>query len=158
MGSPEAIRAWAAQRRVNPVRRYVGSPDASQGGSPETRLIRVAFAGRTSTDDQQDPTLSLPRQLRNSQKALPDHAVIVGCHHHQLRQDMDCLFIISGEAVSLRPLHAAFDVGRHVTGVGRCRSRIACHLRLLRAGTREKSAITGAAGERGGANQKGDQG
>ncbi|GAA1895384.1 recombinase family protein [Streptantibioticus ferralitis] len=45
--------------------------------NPEDQLILVAFAGRTSTDDQQDPTLSLPRQLRNSQKVLPDNAVIV---------------------------------------------------------------------------------
>jgi site-specific DNA recombinase len=40
-------------------------------------VIRAAFAGRTSTYDQQDPTLSLPRQLRASQDALPDDAVIV---------------------------------------------------------------------------------
>ncbi|HEX5495425.1 MAG TPA: recombinase family protein, partial [Mycobacteriales bacterium] len=37
----------------------------------------MAWAGRTSTYDQQDPTLSLPRQLRASQYALPDEAVIV---------------------------------------------------------------------------------
>ncbi|WP_189060254.1 recombinase family protein [Longimycelium tulufanense] len=40
-------------------------------------LIRVAWAGRTSTYDQQDPTLSLPRQLRASQMVLPDNALIV---------------------------------------------------------------------------------
>jgi DNA invertase Pin-like site-specific DNA recombinase len=32
----------------------------------------VAFLARVSTDDQQDPTLSLPRQLANCQGALPD--------------------------------------------------------------------------------------
>jgi hypothetical protein len=40
-------------------------------------VIRAAFAGRTSTYDQQHPTLSLPRQLRASQAVLPDDAVIV---------------------------------------------------------------------------------
>jgi site-specific DNA recombinase len=40
-------------------------------------VIRAAFAGRTSTYDQQDPTLSLPRQLRASQDVLPADAVIV---------------------------------------------------------------------------------
>ena len=40
-------------------------------------MIRVAWVGRTSTYDQQDPTLSLPRQLRVCQSALPDRAVIV---------------------------------------------------------------------------------
>ena len=39
-------------------------------------VIRVAFLGRTSTYDQQDPTLSLPRQLGNCQNALPDNAVV----------------------------------------------------------------------------------
>ncbi len=34
------------------------------------RTIRVAFLGRTSTDDQQDPTLSIPRQLTNCERAL----------------------------------------------------------------------------------------
>ncbi|GGM81666.1 recombinase [Lentzea pudingi] len=40
-------------------------------------LIRVAFAARTSTYDQQDPTLSIPRQLNGCHRALPDNAVIV---------------------------------------------------------------------------------
>ncbi|MFD0855017.1 recombinase family protein, partial [Actinomadura adrarensis] len=37
----------------------------------------MAFAGRTSTEDKQDPTLSIPRQLANSQLALPPGATIV---------------------------------------------------------------------------------
>jgi hypothetical protein len=37
----------------------------------------MAWAGRTSTYDQQDPTLSLPRQLRASQLVLPEGALIV---------------------------------------------------------------------------------
>lgn len=36
----------------------------------------VAWVGRTSTCDQQDPTLSLPRQLRVCQRVLPEGAVI----------------------------------------------------------------------------------
>jgi site-specific DNA recombinase len=39
--------------------------------------LRVAWCGRTSTDDMQDPTLSLPRQLENSRTALPSGALIV---------------------------------------------------------------------------------
>lgn len=39
--------------------------------------VAVAWLGRTSTDDAQDPTLSLPRQLRKSQAALPDNCTIV---------------------------------------------------------------------------------
>jgi site-specific DNA recombinase len=34
--------------------------------------VRVAFLARVSTDDQQDPTLSLPRQLANCEAALPE--------------------------------------------------------------------------------------
>jgi site-specific DNA recombinase len=33
--------------------------------------LRLAWAGRTSTYDQQDPSLSLPRQLASSREALP---------------------------------------------------------------------------------------
>jgi len=40
-------------------------------------VIPVAWMGRTSTEDQQDPTLSLPRQLENSRRALPAPFVIV---------------------------------------------------------------------------------
>jgi DNA invertase Pin-like site-specific DNA recombinase len=39
---------------------------------PGGPLVRVAFIARVSTDDQQDPTLSLPRQFANCQVALPD--------------------------------------------------------------------------------------
>ena len=47
---------------------------------PETfkqAAVPVAWMGRTSTDDAQDPTLSLPRQLENSRNALPPGFVIV---------------------------------------------------------------------------------
>ncbi len=47
---------------------------------PETyqqAVVPVAWIGRTSTDDAQDPTLSLPRQLENSRNALPAGFVIV---------------------------------------------------------------------------------
>jgi DNA invertase Pin-like site-specific DNA recombinase len=39
--------------------------------------IPVAWLGRTSTDDNQDPTLSLPRQLASCRSRLPDQFVIV---------------------------------------------------------------------------------
>ncbi|GIH07148.1 hypothetical protein Rhe02_52150 [Rhizocola hellebori] len=39
--------------------------------------VPVAWLGRTSTDDAQDPTLSLPRQLDSCRKALPPGFVIV---------------------------------------------------------------------------------
>jgi hypothetical protein len=40
-------------------------------------VVPVAWMGRTSTDDQQDPTLSLPRQLEACRTALPAQFVIV---------------------------------------------------------------------------------
>jgi site-specific DNA recombinase len=55
--------------------RIVGDPNM-----PETykqAAVPVAWIGRTSTDDAQDPTLSLPRQLENSRSALPAGFVIV---------------------------------------------------------------------------------
>ncbi|GAA3239705.1 recombinase family protein [Actinocorallia longicatena] len=39
--------------------------------------LKVAFLGRTSTEDQQDPTLSLPRQLASCHAALPEHSTFV---------------------------------------------------------------------------------
>ena len=72
MAGPEALREWAGPRRVDRERARAG-----RAACPEPSLIRVAFAGRTSTYDQQDPTLSIPRQLRNCRGALPDTAVIV---------------------------------------------------------------------------------
>ena len=39
--------------------------------------VRVAFLGRTSTEDQQDPRQSILRQLGGSKTALPESWVIV---------------------------------------------------------------------------------
>jgi site-specific DNA recombinase len=42
------------------------------------RVIRVAVLARTSTDDQQDPTLSIPRQFANCERALlPDMQIVL---------------------------------------------------------------------------------
>jgi DNA invertase Pin-like site-specific DNA recombinase len=41
------------------------------------REVRVAFAGRTSTEEQQDPRQSLMRQLERAKSALPESWVIV---------------------------------------------------------------------------------
>ncbi|MFD8494848.1 recombinase family protein [Amycolatopsis sp. NPDC059657] len=69
--SPEAIRDWAGPRRVDRQHPLAGPVILA-----ESAVIRVAFLGRTSTYDQQDPTLSLPRQLKNCLFALPENAVV----------------------------------------------------------------------------------
>src|SRR4029453_12703387 len=51
--------------------------DRNQANEVAPTIIPVAWMGRTSTDDQQDPTLSLPRQLENTRRALPAPFVIV---------------------------------------------------------------------------------
>jgi DNA invertase Pin-like site-specific DNA recombinase len=64
---------------------------ARDASTPSLWGMRFAFLGRTSTDDVQDPTLSLPRQLRNSRSALPAGAVIVA-HFYDIesgRKDLD---------------------------------------------------------------------
>ncbi|WPB88176.1 recombinase family protein [Streptomyces malaysiensis] len=71
MGSPEAIRVWAQKRRIAHSAGAAGASDA------QPQLMRVAWMGRTSNRDLQDPTLSLPRQLRNCQQVLPEGALIV---------------------------------------------------------------------------------
>jgi DNA invertase Pin-like site-specific DNA recombinase len=62
-GPPAQNRPWSAEK----------PPDAKQ--VPVS--VPVAWLGRTSTEDSQDPTLSLPRQLANARKALPPGWVIV---------------------------------------------------------------------------------
>jgi hypothetical protein len=67
-------------------------------------IIPVAWMGQTSTDDQQDPTLSLPRQLENSRTALPAPFVIVAKFYdiESGRNDLD--FRGHGDA------HERFDI------------------------------------------------
>ena len=72
MDSPKAIRDWAGPHRAGRLTTH-GGPGGQQA---VPGVLRAAFAGRTSTYDQQDPTLSLPRQLRASQAVLPADAVI----------------------------------------------------------------------------------
>ncbi|MFI1956069.1 hypothetical protein ACH437_30240 [Streptomyces xinghaiensis] len=51
----------------------------------------MAWLGRTSDEDAQDPTLSLPRQLRNARAALPPGWVIVA-HFYDIesgRKELD---------------------------------------------------------------------
>ena len=45
--------------------------------SADAPLMDVAFLGRVSDEDLQDPTLSIPRQLANCQSVLPPGARIV---------------------------------------------------------------------------------
>lgn len=52
------------------------SPDQAVPNRGAAIPIRVAFLGRTSTVEQQDPTLSIPRQLHSVQRDLPPGATI----------------------------------------------------------------------------------
>ncbi len=90
-GSPVPIEVFAAGSRSVRSRGLTGPG----GGLRLSGPLRVAFAGRTSTEDKQDPTLSLPRQLASSQTALhtalPGQAVIVA-HFYDIesgRKDLD---------------------------------------------------------------------
>jgi site-specific DNA recombinase len=63
---------------VLPWRQSLLPPQAGPAHEPAgPDMVPVAWLGRTSTEDAQDPTISLPRQLRNSRDALPDGFVIV---------------------------------------------------------------------------------
>ena len=78
MDSPQAIRDWARSGRIGHARLH---QQQDTGTASVPAVLRVAWAGRTSTYDQQDPTLSLPRQLRASRDVLPENAVIVACFY-----------------------------------------------------------------------------
>lgn len=68
--------------------------EVSPLGMPTALLrdeVRVAFLGRTSTEDQQDPRQSIIRQLRNCKTAIPDSWVVV-THFYDVesgRMDLD---------------------------------------------------------------------
>lgn len=66
-----------------------GASVVDAGVDPDT--LYVAFAARTSGDELQDPTISLPRQLRNCRAALPANAVIVAFYWdvESGRKDLD---------------------------------------------------------------------
>ncbi|TQM05982.1 DNA invertase Pin-like site-specific DNA recombinase [Pseudonocardia kunmingensis] len=98
VAAPELIRNLTTPDRAD------GSAGLGAGGvaspyrarsapAPELEpvLFRFAWAGRTSTYDQQDPTLSLPRQLRSCGQVLPEDAVVVA-HFYDVesgRKDLD---------------------------------------------------------------------
>lgn len=78
MAGPEQVRAWIGADNAGRVRSPYHRDDVDPGEPVKSvSLFRFAWVGRTSTYDQQDPTLSIPRQLRSSHQALPDDAVIV---------------------------------------------------------------------------------
>lgn len=81
MAGPEAIQEWLNQEggltaALGPYRPGWDGFDATTAVAKQA-LVPVAFLGRTSTDDQQDPVGSLLRQLRISQEALPEGCVVV---------------------------------------------------------------------------------
>ena len=93
MAGPEQVRAWAGRRSVGRARSPYSA--AAAGGEPiaaaQPTLLRFAWLGRVSTRDMQDPTLSLPRQLGSSQRALPEDGLIVA-HFYDVesgRMDLD---------------------------------------------------------------------
>jgi DNA invertase Pin-like site-specific DNA recombinase len=76
-------------------------------------VIPACFVGRTSTDDKQDPTLSLPRQLGNCHKALdgiPENVVIVA-HFYDVESGRKDL-----EARGHGTAHEQFDIPIHRDG------------------------------------------
>ena len=66
---------------VEPIGPTVGrafpTPPMYGSRSADTPLVNLAFLGRVSDEELQDPTLSIPRQLANCQAVLPPGARIV---------------------------------------------------------------------------------
>src|SRR5215470_12344699 len=80
--APALTRRGASRSAAVPASGPSGLSDyaVSPLGMPVALLrdeVRVAFLGRTSTEDQQDPRQSLLRQLGNSKTVIPESWVIV---------------------------------------------------------------------------------
>ncbi|WP_236706397.1 recombinase family protein, partial [Frankia sp. ACN1ag] len=70
----------AANQATDPANPALSDLAVSPFGLPLALLqgeVRVAFAGRTSTEEQQDPRQSLMRQLGRAKSALPESWMIV---------------------------------------------------------------------------------
>ncbi len=81
---PDPLAAHPNRRQAEAAHRSAPAPH----GPGQTALnhqatipICVAFLGRTSTVEQQDPTLSIPRQLHSVQHNLPPGATITRCFY-----------------------------------------------------------------------------
>lgn len=66
---PEPLRGWSATGRVE--------PEDFASAELSVAIYRVAFIGRVSTADLQDPTLSIPRQFSSCEGVLPEGAALV---------------------------------------------------------------------------------
>ncbi|ADP78992.1 Resolvase domain protein [Pseudofrankia inefficax] len=83
-----------ASRATDPARPALSDLAVSPFALPMALLereVRVAFAGRTSTEEQQDPRQSLIRQLGRAKSALPETWVIVA-HYYDVesgRKDLE---------------------------------------------------------------------
>jgi hypothetical protein len=73
-------------------------------GENAPAMVPVAWIGRTSTEDKQDPTLSLPRQLEKSRISLPAPFVIVA-HFYDVESGRTELSL-RGQGVA----HEKFDI------------------------------------------------
>ena len=94
MGSPQPIREWLSGGGLTPfgqVGRTGPGLGASSAGMAGSAVVPVAWVGRVSTDDQQDPVGSLLRQVRTSQSALPPGCEIVAYFYdvESGRKDLD---------------------------------------------------------------------
>ena len=61
----------------HPSRLFGAARGRVAGAADDPDTLYVAFAARTSGEELQDPTISIPRQLQNCRRALPPNAVIV---------------------------------------------------------------------------------
>ncbi len=68
-GGPEQVLSYLHGVAI------ANQPTDAEAGPPV--MVPVAFAARVSDKDNQDPTLSIPRQLSRCRQALPDYCVIV---------------------------------------------------------------------------------
>jgi DNA invertase Pin-like site-specific DNA recombinase len=52
--------------------------------TPIVPTLRYAWYGRVSTEDEQDPTLSFPRQLSNAERSVADSGGRIAAHYYDI--------------------------------------------------------------------------
>ncbi len=75
--TPEVVAGSGERDQIAPLDWLHTVADQNVPEASESAASPAAWMGRTSTDDAQDPTLSLPRQLDSVRSRLPAGFVIV---------------------------------------------------------------------------------
>ena len=81
--------------------------------TPASESPRYAWYGRVSTEDEQDPTLSFPRQLQNAERQVAEAGGRIVAHYYDIESGTGSYAARGAGGL------AGFDIASHATGASR---------------------------------------